>query len=45
MFAISPEILASGCAEEIQRAHGKQKACPHCGKDIHEPPEKPSSTH
>ncbi len=37
MFAIPAGILASGYAEEIQRAHGKQKLCPHCGKDTHEP--------
>ena len=36
MFAIPAGILASAYAEEIQRAHGKNKICPHCGKDTHE---------
>ncbi len=31
------EILPSGYAGKIQRAHGKQEICPHCGKDTHEP--------
>lgn len=39
MFAIPAGILASGYAEEIQKAHVKQKICPHCGKDVNKPPE------
>jgi len=35
MFTIPAGTLVSGYAGEIQRAHGKQKICPHCGKDIH----------
>lgn len=31
--------------EEIQRSYGKQKICPHCGKDIHERPERISTIH
>ena len=45
MFVIPAGILASAYAEEIQRTHGKNKICPHCGKDIHEPPERSTVTH
>lgn len=38
--AVPAGILTSGFAEKIQRKHGKRTICPHCGKDIHEPPEK-----
>jgi len=39
MFALPAGILASGFAEEIQRRKEKRRICPHCGKDIDEPPE------
>jgi len=39
MFALPAGILASGFAEEIQRRQKKRRICPHCGKDIDEPPE------
>jgi len=38
MFALPAGILASGFAEEIQRKREGQTICPHCGKDIDEPP-------
>ncbi|KYK35835.1 MAG: ion transporter [Theionarchaea archaeon] len=39
MFALPAGILASGFAEELQRKSREEKRiCPHCGKDIDEPP-------
>ncbi|MBU7018335.1 MAG: ion transporter [Theionarchaea archaeon] len=41
MFALPAGILASGFAEELQKKKGKEiRICPHCGRDIDEPPEK-----
>jgi voltage-gated potassium channel len=37
MFALPAGILASGFAEELQKK-GTKRICPHCGKDIDEPP-------
>ena len=34
IFALPAGILASGFAEVIQQKRGKQKVCPHCGKEI-----------
>ncbi len=39
MFALPAGILASGFAEELQRKRGEKRICPHCGKDIDEPPD------
>jgi len=39
MFALPAGIITSGFAEEIQRRKEKRRICPHCGKDIDEPPE------
>ena len=39
MFALPAGILASGFVEEIQKRRTKRIICPHCGKDINEPPE------
>jgi voltage-gated potassium channel len=37
LFALPTGILASGFAEELQRARKKEPViCPHCGLDIHE---------
>lgn len=44
MFALPAGILASGFAEEIQKRRGKQRICPHCGRDINEPPETSSNS-
>jgi voltage-gated potassium channel len=39
MFALPAGILASGFAEELQKEHTLEKRiCPHCGRDINEPP-------
>jgi voltage-gated potassium channel len=38
MFALPAGILASGFAEELQKKSDQKQICPHCGKDIHEPP-------
>lgn len=38
MFALPTGILASGFIEEIQKRRIKRMICPHCGKDINEPP-------
>ncbi len=43
IFALPAGILASGFAVEILRNQKKGRICPHCGKDIDEPPE--TSTH
>ena len=40
IFALPAGILASGFAEEIKIRRGKQRYCPHCGKDLADPPEK-----
>lgn len=42
-IAIPAGIVTTGFAKEIQKRHGKKSMCPHCGKDIHEPPEKPAT--
>ncbi len=39
MFALPAGILASGFAEKIKKKHNEPKTCPHCGKDIYNPPE------
>ena len=39
LFALPTGILASGFVEELERRKGKQRICPHCGKDIDEPPD------
>lgn len=41
-IAIPAGILTSGFAKEIQKKHGKRGLCPYCGKDMTEPPERPS---
>lgn len=38
--AVPAGILTSGFAGKIQGKYGKRTMCPHCGKDIDEPPEK-----
>lgn len=38
MFAVPAGILASGFTDEIHRTQAKRKTCPHCGKDVDEPP-------
>lgn len=39
MFALPAGILASGFAEELQKKRVKEiRICPHCGKNIDEPP-------
>lgn len=40
MFALPAGILASGFAEELQKKSGGKRICPHCGKNIDEPPER-----
>ncbi|MDN3515973.1 MAG: ion transporter [Candidatus Brocadia sp.] len=42
-IAIPAGILTSGFAREIQRKYGKRDMCPHCGKDMNEPPENSSN--
>lgn len=42
IFALPAGILASGFAGEILRNQEKGRICPHCGKDIDEPPETPT---
>ncbi|HQU30378.1 MAG: ion transporter [Planctomycetia bacterium] len=44
IIAIPAGILTSGFTREIQRKHGKRDLCPHCGKDISEPPERSQNT-
>lgn len=39
MFALPAGLLASGFVEEIQKKRSKPIICPHCGKNINEPPE------
>jgi voltage-gated potassium channel len=41
LFAMPAGIIASGFAAELQREKEEQgvKYCPHCGKDINQPPE------
>lgn len=39
MFALPAGILGSGFVEEMQKRRRKRGICPHCGKDINEPPE------
>jgi len=34
MFALPAGILASGLSEAIHKIRGKQRICPHCGRDI-----------
>jgi voltage-gated potassium channel len=43
MFALPAGILASGFVEEIQKRRTKRIICPHCGKNINEPPETSSN--
>ena len=43
VFALPAGVLASGFAEEIQRKREERMICPHCGKDINEPPETSSN--
>jgi len=39
-FALPTGILASGFAEEIQKRRRRETVvCPHCGRDIHAPPD------
>ncbi|MCX7747409.1 MAG: ion transporter [Clostridia bacterium] len=38
IFALPTGLLASGFAEEVQKRNKKRGKCPHCGKDINEPP-------
>jgi len=44
IFALPTGILASGFVEEIQKRRTKRIICPHCGKDINEPPETSSNS-
>ncbi|MBU6999207.1 MAG: ion transporter [Theionarchaea archaeon] len=40
MFALPAGILASGFAEELQKKHSLgRRICPHCGRDLDEPPD------
>lgn len=34
MFALPTAIIGAGFVEEIQKAKGQSKSCPHCGKEI-----------
>lgn len=43
IFALPTGILASGLVEVIQKRQVKRRICPHCGKDINEPPETSSN--
>ena len=39
MFALPAGILSSGFVEAIQSRREGKGICPHCGRDIHDPPE------
>lgn len=43
MFVLPAGVLASGFAEEMRSRWGKQRVCPHCGKDIYQHPDAQSS--
>jgi len=40
MFAVPTGIIGAGLVSEVQSKREKKRLCPHCGKDIDEPPEK-----
>ncbi|MAT39606.1 MAG: potassium channel protein [Ectothiorhodospiraceae bacterium] len=43
IFAIPAGIIASGFVEEMKkRTEEETTVCPHCGKDIHQPPAQPA---